>query len=143
MAHIHPSKTNPAPAMNKNVRIVLAVVLGWLLYGIVWNLVAFGMSSIFPDTFVMGEPLSDTLVLVIYLVLSIPVSVLAGFAAARFGMAHAGTAVKALAIVNLVTGIAVQAMSWNLFPAWWHILFLLFVVPATLYGGSLVRPKAN
>lgn len=129
--------------MNKNVRIILAVVAGWLLYGIVWNLVAFGMSAVFSDTFVMGEPLSDTLVLVIYLALSIPVSVLAGFAAARIGLAHAGTAVKALAVVNLVTGIAVQAMSWNLLPAWWHILFLLFIVPATLYGGRLVSPSSD
>jgi len=129
--------------MNKNVRVLLAVVAGWLLYGIVWNLVAFGMSAVFPDTFVIGEPLSDTLVLIIYLVLSIPVSVLSGFAAARIGLMHAGTAVKALTIVNLITGIAVQAMAWNLLPAWWHILFLLFIVPATLYGGRLVSPTSR
>ena len=125
--------------MNKNVRIVLAVLVGWLLYGIVWNATAFLMAAMFSDTFVIGQPLTDTMVLIVYLLASIPVSILAGFSAARVGAAHHTTAVKALAVVNLATGIAVQAMSWNLLPAWWHILFLLFVVPATLYGGGLVK----
>ncbi len=129
--------------MNKNVRIILAVLTGWLLYGIVWNLVGLALSSIFSGTFVLGEPLSDTTTLVVYLIASIPVSILAGFAAARVGVAHAGTAVKALAAVNLVTGIIVQASAWNLLPTWWHILFILFIVPATMYGGGLSRPKSS
>lgn len=127
--------------MNKNVRIVLAVLVGWLLYGIVWNVIGMAMAALFSDTFVIGEPLTDTMVLIIYLVLSVPVSVLAGFGGARVGMAHADTAVKALAVVNLITGIVVQASAWNLLPAWWHIAFLVFIVPATLYGGRLVSAK--
>lgn len=120
--------------MNKTVRIILAVLVGWLLYGIVWNAIAFLLTLLWPDTFGM-----DNEVLVVYLLASIPVSVLAGYASARVGMTHHATAVKALAIVNLVTGIAVQLMSWDLLPAWWHILFLLFIVPATLYGGGLFK----
>ena len=123
--------------MNENVRIVLAVLVGWLLYGIVWNVLGLAMAAIFSDSFTLGEPLTDTLTLVVYLVLSIPVSILSGYGSARFGLDHAGTAVKALAIVNLVTGIVVQSMAWKLLPAWWHIAFLIFIVPATLYGGRL------
>lgn len=128
--------------MNKNVRIILAVLTGWLLYGIVWNLVGFAFAALF-DGFTIGEPLSDTVTLVIYLIASIPVSILSGFAGARVGTTHAGTAVKALAVVNLITGIIVQAAAWNMLPAWWHSLFLLFVVPATLYGGGLTASKSD
>ena len=128
--------------MSKNVRIFLAVLVGWFLYGLVWNLVGLAFAALFP-AFVIGEPLTDTVTLVIYLIASIPVSVLAGVAGARVGAAHAAKAVKVLAIVNLITGIIVQAAAWNSLPAWWHILFLLFVVPATLYGGSLVGSKTE
>jgi len=128
--------------MNKNVRIILAVLVGWLLYGIVWNVVGLAFAALFP-AFVVGEPLTDMVTLIIYLIASVPVSILAGFAGARVGAAHAATAVKALAIVNLITGVAVEVMYWDLLPIWWHILFILFIVPATLYGGNLVKPKSN
>jgi len=129
--------------MSKPVRIILAVVAGWFLYGTLWNVTGMTLASVFPDSFSLQEATSDMTLLIVYLLISIPISVLCGYVAARIGNAHAGTAVKALAIVNLVTGIAVQVMAWDLLPAWWHIAFLVFIVPATMYGGGLFKPSAS
>jgi hypothetical protein len=38
----------------------------------------------------------------------------------------------------LATGIAVQASVWNLMPVWYHVPFLVLVVPACILGARLV-----
>ena len=39
-----------------------------------------------------------------------------------------------LAVIQLALGIFFQAQAWHLMPAWYHVPFLLLVVPATLLG---------
>ena len=44
-------------------------------------------------------------------------------------------------ILLLATGIAVQLQYWSLLPIWYHLVFLVLLVPSTVAGGSL-RPRA-
>lgn len=127
--------------MKPSLRIILAVLAGFVLWGIVWNVFTAGMMAVFPDDLVANEPITGVGYLVVFIAVSAAVSVLAGWATARVGKDRASTAVRALAIVNLVFGIAVEIAYWDLMPAWYHLIFLALVVPATLYGGRLATPN--
>jgi hypothetical protein len=37
----------------------------------------------------------------------------------------------------LVVGIAVQVSYWDALPVWWHLAFLVSIVPFTLLGARL------
>ena len=36
-------------------------------------------------------------------------------------------------------GIAVEASVWSLLPAWYHIIFLVLLIPVTMAGGRLKK----
>lgn len=42
-----------------------------------------------------------------------------------------------LGVLLLVVGIAVQASYWDALPAWWHLTFLLAILPFALLGARL------
>ena len=42
-----------------------------------------------------------------------------------------------LAVIQLALGIFFQSQAWHLMPIWYHVPFLLLVVPATLLGAWL------
>lgn len=127
--------------MNKPLRITLAVVTGVVLWGIVWNLFTLAGTMLIPDELAPNMPITHVGILIAYLVISIPVSILAGFAGAKVAAEHAGTAIKILAGVQLAIGIFVEVTYWDLMPAWYHIIFLAIVVPATLKGGQMAGTK--
>ena len=120
-------------------RTIGAVVVGVVLWGLLWNggnaaLVAAGV-------FTMGEPITGVGVLIGLLIYSAALSVLAGYvtAAVKAGP-DAMMAVKALAGVNFAIGVVVEVMYWSLMPVWYHVIFLALVVPMTVLGGSRKAP---
>lgn len=119
-------------------RTIGAVIAGTVLWGIVWNAGNAALGAALPDLYVVGEPLTNVGVLVGLIVFSAIVSVGAGWVAAAIkGEPDAMVAVKALAALNLVIGIAVEISYWAMMPAWFHIIFLALVVPATIVGGRM------
>lgn len=42
-----------------------------------------------------------------------------------------------LGVLLLVVGIVVQASYWNVLPVWWHLCFLVSILPFTLLGARL------
>ena len=86
----------------------------------------------------MGEPITGIPILLGLIAYSAVLSVLAGWVTAAVkGAPDAMVAVKGLAAVNLLIGIAVEVMYWSLMPAWYHIVFLALVVPMTMVGGRM------
>jgi hypothetical protein len=49
------------------------------------------------------------------------------------GLSHAWF----LAFLQLAFGVVVEVQYWTLLPSWYHLLFLVLIVPATLFGGYL------
>ncbi len=117
-------------------RKIGAVVVGVVLWGVLWN----GGNAVLGSTGIItvGEPITGVGVLLGLIAYSAALSVLAGWSAAAIaGVPGAMGAVRALAGVNLAIGIVVEAMYWSLMPAWYHIVFLALVVPMTLIGGRM------
>ena len=134
------------------LRIILGVIAGFVVWSIVWLGLDALLAALSPGWF--GKNLTDfqnaverhesfmTPVSVsIYLIFqSIICSLLAGFTAALIAKENRKSTL-ALGVLLLITGILVEAMHWNYLPLWYHVLFLLLLIPATVLGGNLKTEK--
>ncbi len=135
------------------VRIILGVVVGFIVWSILWvgsDQVLISMSKGWygAHQFEMekaldnGSPFAaDTTIMVIRLVVSVIASLMAGFIAA-FVAKEGSRSTLILGFVLLLVGIAVQALLWNVQPLWFHATFLLSLIPVTVFGGKLRRKAA-
>ena len=121
----------------EKAKVVLAVLAGVVLWGVLWNVGTLGSQRALPELAAPGEPVTHAGLLLAWIAYSVALSVLAGWVAAALAGERAAAAVWGLALVNLAIGIAVEVAYWGLFPAWYHVVFLALVVPATLAGGRL------
>lgn len=123
------------------LRAILAVIAGYAVWTAVWltgGLVLFAESS---KAAAQGEPVTDIGVLVRYLVLSVVCSAAAGVVARLIGGKNGMAAAIVTAILLLLTGIGVQAGAWHQMPLWYHLTFLILLVPVTLVGARLMPRK--
>jgi hypothetical protein len=136
------------------VRIILGVIVGFIVWSIVWvgsDQVLQTMSPGWFGAYSQGaeksmlngtEFVPDATIALISLLRSFLTSILAGLVAAMVaGERRRSTMV--LGVLLLVVGLAVEIFTWRLAPAWYHILFLLFLVPMTILGGRLKPSAAN
>lgn len=134
------------------LRIIAGVIAGFIVWSIVWvgadalmavispgwfgrNFAEF-QSAVNQNEFFMS-PVSVSVYLVFQSVLC---SLLAGFIAAAIARENRKSTL-ALGVLLLATGIYVEAYHWNYFPIWYHVLFLLLLIPATVLGGKLRTEK--
>ncbi len=74
--------------------------------------------------------------------LSVVCSVGAGLSAAAIANERTNVVVLVTGGLLLLTGIAVQIGVWRLMPTWYHLTFLLLIVPVCVAAGRLWRHKA-
>jgi len=131
------------------VRVILGVIVGFIVWSIVWvgseqTLGRFwgeyGAHSLNAEkAFLNGTTLETSPVIaIVNLIRSFLTSIIAGYMAALVAGEYKRTTMV-LGIILLVVGIAVEYFFWNLAPAWYHILFVLFLLPMTIVGGKLRR----
>lgn len=124
-----------ASRMAKIGRLILAVLAGTVLWGVLWNLGTLGGQALLPALMAPEQPVTHAGVLVGLIVYSVVLSILAGWVTAALAGARPMPAVWVLAALQLAIGIAVEVAYWRLMPAWYHLIFLVLVVPATVWGG--------
>lgn len=134
-------------------RLLLGAILGYLVWTLLWLTGNQAIGLAYPEeleAFDEGGSLTATGSLVSSLVLSVVCSFLGGFTAARLGRERAGGAAWTLALLLLLTGLAVQLSAWSRMPVWYHLAFLALLLPVTLLGGTrstvsvtLLRPGAS
>jgi hypothetical protein len=135
------------------LKIVLGVIAGFVAWSIIWvgsdevlkiaSPMWYGAHQLgFEKAVTNGEPFTaDTTILIMHLVRNAIVSIMSGFLAA-FIAGENRRAPMILGIILLLVGIAVEAYAWNYAPAWYHVLFVLLLVPMTLFGGKLKQAPA-
>ena len=119
------------------LRSIISVFLGWLTWGILSNIGAAIVPSIFPSQFHEDGSVDSAFVLSLFLALSFLYSLASGYVTAWVAKGKIMNHVIALAIFNLLFGIMVETMYWNQMPVWYHVLFLLCLVPFILIGGKM------
>ena len=136
------------------LRIILGVVAGFIIWSIVWV----GMDSLlavlspgwfgknfaeFQNAVNRNEPFTPPISVSVYLIFqSVLCSLVAGFTAAAIAKEDRKSTL-ALGVLLLVTGVFVEVYHWNYLPVWYHVLFLLFLIPATILGGRLSKLKTE
>ena len=115
------------------MRTILAIIAGYVLWTILWLGGGAAIAAAFPGAFPEGGPFNATVPLLLTLGLSIVCSFAAGVIATKLAV-DVARAVWIMAILLLLTGIGVQASTWSQMPVWFHIPFLLLLVPICLLG---------
>ncbi|MBE0567622.1 MAG: hypothetical protein IH621_16825 [Krumholzibacteria bacterium] len=118
-------------------RLVAAVIAGFVLWSAVWIAAQRVVVSVVPEAFGEDAAVASTGVLLLFLAVSVVGSLVSGWVAALVARESAGRAVPILAAILLGTGLVFEIGGWSLAPAWYHVLFLLLLVPATLAGARL------
>ena len=113
------------------------VVVGFLVWSVLWIGSEFVVTAVAPGI-APGEDLSNvtTVYLALKLILSVVFSIASGYLAATVSGENSKSP-KVLGIVLLAVGIGVQVSIWTLLPVWYHISFLVLLLPATVFGGRI------
>jgi len=125
------------------MRASLAVVAGFALWSVLWVGGDLVFRQLWPEAYPAAfpeEPMTAAPPLLATLVLSVLCSFLSGGLTARIAHRRGGP-VWVLAILLLAVGVSVQASAWNALPLWYHLPFLLLLVPVCVLGRRLAgRP---
>ena len=115
------------------MRVVAAIIVPWIVWGLLDNVVWLGMLYMSPDSFGLNnEPLTVAM-LTVFLVLRAVYSILAGWIAGRLS-GGLGRAPRAVTLLLLLTGIVAQLVNRGMYPLWYHIVFLASIVPCVSLG---------
>ena len=129
------------------VRIILGAIAGFIVWSILWVGSDALFSAIsadwkktstdFQEAVAANTPyaLSST-VLIALLVKSFIVSIISGFITALIAKENTKSTFV-LGILLLLFGIFVQYSHWNYMPLWYHIPFLIMLIPMAVLGGKL------
>lgn len=118
-------------------RATLAVIAGAVVWAVLWVGGAMGAQAALPDLLDPTQRLEHVPALLGYITYSAVLSVLAGFVTAAVRGPSPMRAVWVLAWIQLALGVGIEASGWALTPAWYHLVFLALLVPATVWGGTL------
>jgi len=128
--------------------MILAIVGGFLAWSILWVGSDQVLMSLSPDwygahqlafekAFTNKTPFeANTTILFLHLVREVVITLAVGYLTA-FIAGENKRSTMILGVLLLLVGIAVEAAAWNYIPVWYHIVFLLLLVPVTVAGGRL------
>lgn len=131
------------------LRMILAIVVGFIVWSILWVGSDALLSALSPDWGKtsaefraaaennISYSLSST-VLIMLLVKSVIVSIISGFITAIIARENRRSTL-ALGVFLLIFGIFTQFAYWNYMPLWYHLPFLLLLIPMTMLGGNLKK----
>jgi hypothetical protein len=132
------------------LRIIAGIIVGFIVWSILWT----GSDAILSalSTGWYGRNLNefqtaienrtnytaDSTMLIVALIRSVIFSLVAGFVAAAIARENLKSTVG-LGVLLLAFGIFIQSIYWNFIPLWYHIPFLLLLIPVTILGGMLKK----
>jgi hypothetical protein len=132
------------------VRIILGVLAGFLAWSIVWvgsDQVLMSLSPAwygahqlaFERAMTNKEPFSpDMTILFMHLVRSVLISLMSGYLTAVIAGENRWSTLS-LGILLVLFGLGVEVWAWSYLPVWYHIAFLVLLVPVTVAGGKLKK----
>jgi hypothetical protein len=131
------------------LRIISGIIVGFIVWSILWVGSDAVFSAISSD---WGKTSTDfreavanqtpyTLsfaVLIALLIKSFIVSIISGLIAVLIARENTKSTLI-LGVLLLLFGIFVQIIHWNYMPLWYHIPFLIMLIPMTILGGKLAK----
>ena len=124
-------------------RAIGGVVVAYSLWTALWLGFSSAAQAALPEIIDPEQPLTHTGMLLTFIAYSVVISIVAGFVCAVIRKDSPMRTVWVLAIILLLTGIGVEVAFWDMMPAWYHVVFLALLVPATVWGGTLRAGQAG
>ena len=134
--------------MKHMIRIILAAIVGFMIWSTVWLGSEKLLSAYSPNWFGVhqrafeaavtngGEFRAETTILLMNIIRGSLVSILSGFLTVL--VAGENRFAPRILIGMLVAfGLLVVVLTWNYIPLWYHVIFTLLLVPMTMLGGKL------
>ena len=129
------------------LRVILGVVAGFIAWSILWvgsdqvMMSAIGWygehQRAFEKAMTNGDAFTaDTTILAMHIIRSIVISIMSGFLAAIIANENRRSTLI-LGIILFLFGAGVEAVAWNYLPIWYHLVFLVLLIPMTILGGKL------
>jgi len=129
----------PYPAVVYSQTAIVAAIAVWVLAASLLNR---GLRGVLSDYAEAERDLTFTLAMMAArLTVGALATLLAGVAAGLIDR-PAGRAAWIFAVILLAAFIPSHVALWNVLPVWYHLTFLLSLVPLTLVGSMLVRRRA-
>lgn len=119
------------------MRATVGVIVGYALWSVIWLGGSWIFFSAAGEAIGAGQAYTATGPLVATIGLSVVCSLVAGVSTARLTRPNSRRAAWIVGGLLLATGIMVQAGSWDLLPVWYHLTFLVLLIPVTLAGEKL------
>ena len=126
------------------MRAILAALAGYAVWSVLWFATGAGVDVMYPEIkpdFQAGGKITAIAPLSIYLVASVICSILAGKTARSFGGARASGAVLGMGFALLTTGVIIQVSYWDQMPVWFHLPFLILILPVCKFAGRASAPE--
>jgi hypothetical protein len=122
------------------IRSILAVIAGSAVWTVLWLGSNTVLSALLPTQLKVSR-VESVPALLLLLVLSVIFSIIAGYVTAQIARRKAMAHTWALGVLQLSMGIAAQLSYFDVLPVWYHITFLLLLIPGNLLGGLLRSRK--
>jgi len=130
------------------VRIILGIIVGFAAWSIIWIGSDALMQSFSPGWWGAQKDAmqlaventesfrTDTIISVVDLLRSVIASIMAGFLTAVVAGENRRSPLI-LGVILLLVGIGVQWHLWNVYPVWFHPVFWILLIPATILGAKM------
>ena len=129
------------------LRIIVGIIVGFIVLSFLWvgsdavfSIISLEWGKTSEDFRAAVEnniPYTlDSKILIVLLIKSLITSIISGFVTAFIARENAKSTFG-LGVLLLIFGIFIQSVHWNYMPLWYHIPFLLLLIPMTILGGKL------
>jgi len=122
-------------------RSILSILAG----AIVWDVLYLGSNAVLvaalPTAFREDGSTDNIGILWFSLALSVVFYVIAGYVTASIAPAHKLKNALALGLFQLPQGIYAQIQYWEVLPLWFHLTFLILLIPGILLGAKIRLAK--
>lgn len=119
------------------LRSIASIVAGAVVWAVLWVGSSAGLATALPHIIQPGVRLENVSVLVLYIVLSVIFSIGAGYVTAMVAKRKEIAHTLALGLLQLALGIYFELSYWELLPVWYHLVFLVLLIPGNVSGGYI------
>jgi hypothetical protein len=120
---------------------LLAVIVGFILWSVLWLCFNVALHKVGFLPAALTQPLTDPKPLGALLLGSVLFSLIAGYVTAAIAGSSDTAAILVLGVLLLLTGIYFQSQVWHLMPLWYHLTFLVLLIPMCYAGARLRSPR--
>jgi len=119
------------------LRSILAVIAGSLAWTVMWLGSNAALLKLFPGWYGESGRVESLPVLLFIIFRSVVFSVLAGYLTALIARRRELQHTFALGLWQLALGLIATAQFYDAAPLWYHLFFLVLLIPANVLGGQL------